>query len=64
LASVAGALAGAGAALFARWPRSRRGLQPVVDALDGWPSGHVGDDSTWAVVGIVVLGWSLAVVVR
>jgi multicomponent Na+:H+ antiporter subunit D len=64
LASVAGALAGAGAALFARWPRSRRGLQAVVDALHGWHSGHVGDDATWAVVGIVVLGWSLAVVVR
>jgi hypothetical protein len=63
-ASVAGALAGAGAALFLRSPRGRRALRPVVDALHGWHSGHIGDDATWAVVGVVVLGWTLAVVVR
>jgi hypothetical protein len=61
---ITGATSGIGRATFAPWPRRRRGLQPVVDALHGWHSGHIGDDVTWAVVGIVLLGWTLAVLVR
>jgi multicomponent Na+:H+ antiporter subunit D len=68
VASVAGAIAAALAALYlprlrGRLPRLERVGGAFIDALREWHTGHIGDYATWLVVGVVVLGWSLALVI-
>ena len=60
LVSVLGAVACAGAALFVRRPVAVRPLRRAGEVLHAWHSGHIGDYATWAVLGVVVVGWSVA----
>jgi long-chain acyl-CoA synthetase len=46
-----------------RLPRLERVGGAFIDALREWHTGHIGDYATWLVVGVVVLGWSLALVI-
>jgi multicomponent Na+:H+ antiporter subunit D len=68
IASLIGAVVAAFAALYlprlrGRLPWLERIGNAFVDALREWHTGHVGDYATWLVVGIVVFGWSLALVI-
>jgi multicomponent Na+:H+ antiporter subunit D len=58
------AFALASGALFAPRRRTFSGVRRVGDVLHAWHSGHVGDYATWAVVGVAVVGWTLAAAVR
>ncbi|HEU4973920.1 MAG TPA: proton-conducting transporter membrane subunit [Baekduia sp.] len=60
IGSLVGALACAAAALFMPRTRPLAVLARGGDLVRRWHTGHLGDYATWAVVGVVALGWALA----
>lgn len=64
LASVAGALVGAAAALTGLRRHVPTAARRPVALLHAWHDGHVGDYATWTAVGVALLSWTLAVTVR
>jgi multicomponent Na+:H+ antiporter subunit D len=68
VASLIGAMVAALSALYlprvsGRLSRLRDVGTAAARELREWHSGHIGDYATWLVVGVVVLGWSVAVAV-